>query len=799
MLRRKMHTFVFTVFFLFLRVEVALTLGMQELILTESKPSVINHFIEFSQQDGESKPVSLSRWRDDSQWGSFLKERRQKAHNQEIEGSPVIELNYSDSGWHLVLCPQTKVVKVSGGGVVQLPGDLFSRIYPGSQSGHLSISLQSTLLPKNCIGLQFNQTHIVFLDTSDSDRELLWRLLPDYTAINQEAGERNWIRVYMPSEFGHIEKGVYRVANETDNFPGLTVKPATGKFDSGGDLSNSLDDDKPLHPHFYGHPKEALFDIDLTLVYEETDESEAANESQQAFVELSFFSSDGIEMATILPGRLVAGITNRLDAEAPGFWKRIIKNCVYSECDLLTRTLALLVTTSSPKGDKMPENEPVDMDDPPGRCKSKCKSSSACRGATGTGQGARGYRSPGRGSKQDRDGSRQPGQEPDLIPFTDGREEQLASQFILLELAAIIGEDWENVGRNAFGLRGPKILSLKIIENNSHNTAYKMLAEAIKARNFFTTVLNYYICLKNAGFNFYANYLLLVAEYPAAKPMISRASLRGLLSGRDGVEVDSEKFIEGITNAELVAFYLGLVDIEPFWMRINNRRIYNTISEKTLLDRIKYYIDRIDGDTLPIFITALHRAKCSEILFDDRYIKLPLELAEAIKSYIEGITAADANLLSLARSGDRLPSRENGIKTILQKPQVDYIRGATATGDSAIIESIISEMQCPICLSVLINPEITGCHHTFCKECLEDLKINTKQSKPPCPICRQTITSSQPNIVAQRVSNIISSRPEKPEKQKVTAESPSATPRPTPPTSRHPGGNHLQEENSDSD
>ena len=375
-------------------------------ILGESKNSRANHFIEFSHYDSGFISGSHSSWQEDSPWGYFLTESSMKEQVQDKpDSSSAIELRYSGSGWHVVLCSQAEVINVSGGGVALQPGDEFSKIYPGDSSGFLSILLQSTELPQNCIGLQFNQTLPVILDTPSPDTGLLWRSFQGHSTnlAEPEPDEKGWIRVRMPSEPRRTQQNVYRLVNDTGSLPDVMSNQGLDGTESGGDLSGSLSDEKPFHPHFYGQPKEALFDIDLTLIFEESDGGEGVNESSQAFVELSFFSVDGIEFSTILPGEVVAAITSRLDAEAPGFWKKVINNCTYRECDLLTRTLVLLVSTITPavtpKGDEKPETGPEDMNGQGGSGKKRQHTIGLPdSSSSGSGQGASGYSSSGMSS-----------------------------------------------------------------------------------------------------------------------------------------------------------------------------------------------------------------------------------------------------------------------------------------------------------------------------------------------------------------------------------------------------------------
>ena len=49
----------------------------------------------------------------------------------------------------------------------------------------------------------------------------------------------------------------------------------------------------------------------------------------------------------------------------------------------------------------------------------------------------------------------------------------------------------------------------------------------------------------------------------------------------------------------------------------------------------------------------------------------------------------------------------------------------------------IKSLECPICLSRLTCPVITGCKHTFCQSCITE----ARKSSNDCPICYVNITS----------------------------------------------------------
>lgn len=62
----------------------------------------------------------------------------------------------------------------------------------------------------------------------------------------------------------------------------------------------------------------------------------------------------------------------------------------------------------------------------------------------------------------------------------------------------------------------------------------------------------------------------------------------------------------------------------------------------------------------------------------------------------------------------------------------------------------ISDLECPLCQSLLYEPISTSCGHTFCRSCI----LRSQDHTNKCPICRAVIhiTAEQPvNVLIQTI------------------------------------------------
>ncbi|XP_071491655.1 E3 ubiquitin-protein ligase TRIM56-like [Diadema antillarum] len=59
---------------------------------------------------------------------------------------------------------------------------------------------------------------------------------------------------------------------------------------------------------------------------------------------------------------------------------------------------------------------------------------------------------------------------------------------------------------------------------------------------------------------------------------------------------------------------------------------------------------------------------------------------------------------------------------------------------------VTSNLQCPICLKVFVDPRLLSCYHTYCKDCLMRLSKSQKGHRRTCPICRQITKVPKANV-----------------------------------------------------
>ena len=59
------------------------------------------------------------------------------------------------------------------------------------------------------------------------------------------------------------------------------------------------------------------------------------------------------------------------------------------------------------------------------------------------------------------------------------------------------------------------------------------------------------------------------------------------------------------------------------------------------------------------------------------------------------------------------------------------------------------EVNCPVCLDSLKEPQKLPCNHVYCKECLRELALHSQAATISCPVCRHcTVTPLNYQTVA---------------------------------------------------
>ncbi|KAK9814412.1 hypothetical protein WJX72_005548 [[Myrmecia] bisecta] len=75
-------------------------------------------------------------------------------------------------------------------------------------------------------------------------------------------------------------------------------------------------------------------------------------------------------------------------------------------------------------------------------------------------------------------------------------------------------------------------------------------------------------------------------------------------------------------------------------------------------------------------------------------------------------------------------------------------RKAASAGRSESTE----ELDCPICLSLLLDPVVGACGHDFCKHCYERWASASRRAH--CPVCRASLPRQVPGV-CKRLQNLV--------------------------------------------
>ena len=234
---------------------------------------------------------------------------------------------------------------------------------------------------------------------------------------------------------------------------------------------------------------------------------------------------------------------------------------------------------------------------------------------------------------------------------------------MLLELAAVIGNDWENVAINAFYLDLVSIHDIKYkYINTPHLAAFEMLL-AVKKRDCFKAkkVMFYYEKLRSNQFDVYATSLLLISSQPSPRDI----GIPMLYTTLFPDEEAARKFAEGIQNIKLFALYLGLdiADISDLMQGSADNAALGALRE---FRRLMGFLGK--PELLPTLIMALYRADSSDILFNPEYITLQPNLARIARTYLQTLSTAERELRLSAQGRGEQAYRQQRAEPISLKP-----------------------------------------------------------------------------------------------------------------------------------
>ena len=76
-----------------------------------------------------------------------------------------------------------------------------------------------------------------------------------------------------------------------------------------------------------------------------------------------------------------------------------------------------------------------------------------------------------------------------------------------------------------------------------------------------------------------------------------------------------------------------------------------------------------------------------------------------------------------------------------------------------ISDRMTESITCSICLSTLNNPVLTRCGHSFCENCIYELKVATISHTYKCPVCRTPNRKTTPNYALRSLITYLKNTP----------------------------------------
>ena len=68
------------------------------------------------------------------------------------------------------------------------------------------------------------------------------------------------------------------------------------------------------------------------------------------------------------------------------------------------------------------------------------------------------------------------------------------------------------------------------------------------------------------------------------------------------------------------------------------------------------------------------------------------------------------------------------------KKAYSFYENPLKQGNVEYVDPMMDEFDCPVCQSVMLEPQLTTCGHHFCKGCIEPIY---QQAERECPICKE--------------------------------------------------------------